>query len=70
MPRSGARPMVATLALAGLHRVAMAEFTFGPFCLSTAASRLTRDGVDVRCGRSHTGRVLLQHQGALSTTTR
>lgn len=44
----------------------MAEFTFGPFRLNTAASRLTRDGVDVRLRplAFRTLRVLLQHQGA------
>jgi DNA-binding winged helix-turn-helix (wHTH) protein/tetratricopeptide (TPR) repeat protein len=43
----------------------MAEYTFGPFCLSTAASRLTRDGVDVRLRplAFRALRVLLQHQG-------
>lgn len=44
----------------------MAEFTFGPFSLSTDASRLTRDGMDVRLRPRafHTLRVLLQHLGA------
>src|SRR5688572_8725874 len=45
---------------------AMAEFTFGPFSLNTAASRLTRDGVDVRLRPQvfRTLRVLLEHHGA------
>jgi DNA-binding winged helix-turn-helix (wHTH) protein/tetratricopeptide (TPR) repeat protein len=44
----------------------MAEFTFGPFSLSTDASRMTRDGVEVRLRPRafHTLRVLLQHLGA------
>jgi tetratricopeptide (TPR) repeat protein/DNA-binding winged helix-turn-helix (wHTH) protein len=44
----------------------MAEFTFGPFSLSTAASRLTREGVEVRLRPRafHALRVLLQHLGA------
>jgi DNA-binding winged helix-turn-helix (wHTH) protein/tetratricopeptide (TPR) repeat protein len=44
----------------------MTEFIFGPFCLNTAASRLTRDGVDVRLRplAFRTLRVLLQHRGA------
>jgi DNA-binding winged helix-turn-helix (wHTH) protein/tetratricopeptide (TPR) repeat protein len=43
----------------------MAEFTFGPFALSTQSSRLTRDGVEVRLRpRAFQAlRVLLQHQG-------
>ena len=45
----------------------MAEFTFGPFALSTHSSRLTRDGVEVRLRpRAFQAlRVLLQHQGDL-----
>jgi DNA-binding winged helix-turn-helix (wHTH) protein len=41
------------------------EFTFGPFSLNIEASRLTRDGVEVRLRPRafHTLRVLLQHQG-------
>ena len=44
----------------------MAEFTFGPFSLSTQARRLTRDGVDVRLRPRafRTLQVLLQHPGA------
>ena len=44
----------------------MAEFTFGPFCLNTVASRLTRDGVDVRLRplAYRALQVLLEHQGA------
>jgi DNA-binding winged helix-turn-helix (wHTH) protein/tetratricopeptide (TPR) repeat protein len=44
----------------------MADFTFGPFSLSTAASRMTRDGVEVRLRPRafHTLRVLLHHLGA------
>jgi DNA-binding winged helix-turn-helix (wHTH) protein/tetratricopeptide (TPR) repeat protein len=43
----------------------MAAFTFGPFSLDTAASRLMRDGVEVRLRPRafHTLRVLLQHAG-------
>jgi DNA-binding winged helix-turn-helix (wHTH) protein/tetratricopeptide (TPR) repeat protein len=43
----------------------MAEFVFGPFALDTAASRLTRDGVQLRLRplAFHTLRVLLQHSG-------
>jgi tetratricopeptide (TPR) repeat protein len=64
--RSRVLPIAATLALAGADPcVAMAEFTFGPFCLDTAASRLTRDGADVRLRplAYRTLRVLLQHRG-------
>ena len=45
----------------------MAEFTFGPFALSTHSARLTRDGVEVRLRpRAFQAlRVLLQHQGDL-----
>jgi DNA-binding winged helix-turn-helix (wHTH) protein/Flp pilus assembly protein TadD len=45
----------------------MAEFTFGPFALSSHSSRLTRDGVEVRLRpRAFQAlRVLLQHQGEL-----
>jgi DNA-binding winged helix-turn-helix (wHTH) protein/tetratricopeptide (TPR) repeat protein len=44
----------------------MAEFTFGPFSLSTGARRLTRDGADVRLRPQafQALRVLAQHLGA------
>jgi tetratricopeptide (TPR) repeat protein len=44
----------------------MAEYTFGPFVLSTDASRLTRDGVEIRLRpRAFQAlRVLLQHPGS------
>ena len=43
----------------------MAEFVFGPFGLDTSASRLTRDGAQLRLRplAFHTLRVLLQHRG-------
>ena len=45
----------------------MLEFTFGPYLLSTDASRLTRDGADVhlRPRAFHALRVLLSHVGAV-----
>jgi DNA-binding winged helix-turn-helix (wHTH) protein/Flp pilus assembly protein TadD len=45
----------------------MAEFTFGPYSLSTDASRLTRDGAEVRLRPRafHALRVLLSHVGAV-----
>lgn len=45
----------------------MAEFTFGPFVLSTHPRRLTRDGAEVRLRPRafRTLQVLLQHQGDL-----
>jgi tetratricopeptide (TPR) repeat protein/DNA-binding winged helix-turn-helix (wHTH) protein len=45
----------------------MAEFTFGPFSLSTETSRLVRDGatVPLRPRAFHALRVLLQHVGAV-----
>lgn len=44
----------------------MTEFTFGPFSLSIAARRLTREGIEVRLRPQafHTLRVLVQHLGA------
>jgi len=41
------------------------EFTFGPFSLNIEASRMTRDGVELRLRPRafHTLRALLQHQG-------
>ena len=43
----------------------MAEFAFGPFLLDTRASRLTREGVEIRLRPRafHSLRVLLQHRG-------
>jgi len=45
----------------------MADFTFGPFLLSTDASRLTRDGAEVhlRPQAFHALRVLLNHVGTV-----
>ena len=45
----------------------MAEFSFGPFLLSTDASRLTRDGAEVRLRPQvfHALRVLLNHVGTV-----
>jgi DNA-binding winged helix-turn-helix (wHTH) protein/Flp pilus assembly protein TadD len=45
----------------------MAEFTFGPYSLSTDTSRLTRDGAEVRLRPRafHALRVLLAHVGAV-----
>ena len=45
----------------------MADFTFGPFTLSTDASTLTRDGADVhlRPRAFHALRVLLSHAGTI-----
>jgi DNA-binding winged helix-turn-helix (wHTH) protein/tetratricopeptide (TPR) repeat protein len=45
----------------------MAEYTFGPYSLSTDASRLTRDGAEVRLRPRvfHALRVLLSHVGTV-----
>ena len=45
----------------------MADFTFGPYSLSTDASRLTRDGAEVRLRPRafHALRVLLSHVGSV-----
>lgn len=45
----------------------MADFTFGPYSLSTEASTLTRDGVEVRLRPRafHALRVLLSHVGSV-----